>query len=85
VQAGEGKGHIIMWVWLCKILGKDHEHRIEDLETRSRGVDAELGLLRRWQTEHERKLKEFDAARIARLTDKEAAHVRAGGGRVGHR
>jgi hypothetical protein len=54
-----------MWVWLCKVLGKDHEHRIEDLETRSRGVDAELGLLKRWQTEH--------------------AHVRAGGGRVGHR
>jgi uncharacterized coiled-coil protein SlyX len=79
VQAGEDRG-ITMFAWLRRLVqGKRHEARIGELEMRAAGVDVQLGHLERRQNEHKAQLETLDRARIARLTDRQATHERAGG------
>jgi len=70
-----------MWLWLKRIFRLGPSVKAGDTSH----TEAVLGEFETRAKDHKKRLRDLeDQARIARLQDKEEAHVRAGGGSSGH-
>jgi len=70
-----------MWLWVKKVFRLGPAVKAGD----TAHTEAVLGEFEKRAKQHKERLRNLeDQARIARLEDKEEAHVRAGGGVSGH-